>query len=99
MEPQTLAERNDYAKRFSPQDFLSMYYQTPGTPENSLFDFSIKNVHEIFSKLLLHERKGSSQDMIRVLDYGCGPTIGHTISAAGIPNVSEIILAEYTARN
>ena len=100
MEPQTLAERNDYQTRFNPQDYLSSFFVTPGTPENVIFDFSVNNVHKAFCKLISEEQKVSSQsDKIRVLDYGCGPTICHTISAAGIPNVSEIVLAEYTTRN
>ena len=99
MEPQTLAERNDFQTRFNPQDYLR-FFVAPGTPENVIFDFSIKHVHKAFCMLKSEEQKVSSQsDKIRVLDYGCGPTICHTISAAGIPNVSEIVLAEYTARN
>ena len=100
MEPQTLAERNDFQTRFNPQDYLSSYYATPGTPENAISDFSVKNVHKAFCRLISEEQKVSSQsDKIRVLDYGCGPSICYTISAAGIPNVSEIVLAEYTVRN
>ena len=92
MEPQTLAERNDYSGRFSPIKYLNECYKTPG-------DF-INSVHKVFARLFSKEPKASCQSQeIRVLDYGCGPTICHAISAAGIPEVSEIVLAEYTARN
>ena len=97
MEPQTQAEKNDFQTRFSPQDYLGTYFQTPGTPENALFDISMNNMHKAIGRLLSEEVKAS--DKVRVLDYGCGPVIANTISAAGIPNVSEIVLAEYTARN
>ena len=103
MEPRTLtlAERNDYQGRFSPIKYLNQYYKTPqaGTPESRLRDFAVDNVHKVFSRLFPQEQEASCQTKIRVLDYGCGPSIAYTISAAGIPNVSEIVLAEYTARN
>ena len=102
MEPQTLAERNDYQGRFSPIKFLDKRYKTPqaGTQESELRDFTVKNIHKFFSRLLTQEKKASYQsDKVRVLDYGCGPVLCTTMSAAGIPSVSEIVLAEYTTKS
>ena len=90
MDRQTLSEKNDYPERFDPQQYVSNLYKEPCAP----FD---KKLHEFFNS---DEQKALYQfDKIKVLDYGCGPVLCHIISAAGIPNVSEIVLAEYTARN
>ena len=100
LEPKTSAERNDYPGRFSPHQYLDQYYKTPGSPENRLRDFGVDNLHKVFSRLFPQEQEASCQsNKVRVLDYGCGPAVANTISAAGIPNVSEIVLAEYTTRN
>ena len=91
MDTGTISEKNNYPERFDPQNYLDAYYKLKpcGT-------FGTK-LHEFFNS---HEQKALNQsDKIRVLDYGCGPVLCHSISAAGIPNVSEIVLAEYTARN
>ena len=89
MDRQTLSEKNDYPERFDPQKYLDFYKKACGTLGTIL--------HEFFTS---DEQKASYQsDRKKVLDYGCGPVLSHIISAAGIPNVSEIVLAEYTARN
>ena len=95
------AEKNDFLRRFSPIKYLNQNYKTgPETPEKKTHDFAVVKIHEVFSKLFPQKQAASRQsDKIRVLDYGCGPSICQAISAAGIPNVSEIVLAEYTARN
>ena len=94
------AEKNDFLRRFSPIKYLNQNYKTPETPENKPHDFAVVKIHEVFSKLFPQKQAASRQsDKIRVLDYGCGPSICQAISAAGIPNVSEIVLAEYMARN
>ena len=101
MEAQILAERSTYAVRFSPQDYIHFSHKTPGTPENILRDFTMDLIHKVFSRLFPQDQKASQyqSEKVRVLDYGCGPSITCVISAAGIPSVSEIVLAEYTARN
>ena len=91
MDTGTISEKNNYPERFDPRNYLDAYYKLrPCGP------FGTK-LHEFFNSA---EQKDLYQsDKIKVLDYGCGPAICHSISAAGIPNVSEIVLAEYTARN
>lgn len=95
-----LAERNNYPDRFSPTKFLDMAYKTPGTSENIVHNFLLDNLHKACSGLFPKGQVTSCHsDGIKVVDYGCGPVVANVISAAGIPNVSQIVMAEYTARS
>ena len=91
-----LVERNNYKENFDPKLYLSTRYKTPGTPENAHRDTIIKTLHDTVQKIA----GGLAQkDKVSVLDYSCGPVICNIISAAGLPGVSEIVLAEYIEKS
>ena len=96
MATQNLVETDDYKRKFDPNTFLSLYYQTPETPENKLRDKIIDSLHTSIQKV---SSQLAQQDKLTVLDYGCGPVICNVISAAGLPQVSEIVMSEYTEQN
>ena len=50
-------------------------------------------MHEFFKATKFDTVKPG--ELLKVLDYGCGPVIAHIISAAGT-EATEIILAEFT---
>lgn len=87
-----------YKDKFEGNQYLSQYYNIPGTPQNYYRDVRLKLVHDMFKKLLPDEEVEGKDDF-RVLDYGSGPVIAYVISAAGKRKVSEIVLAEYTEKN
>ena len=87
-----LVESNNYKEKFDPKLYLSTRYRTPGTPENAHRDNIVKNLHNAVQKI---SGRLAQQDRITVLDYSCGPVICNVISAAGLPQVSEIVMAEY----
>ena len=60
-----------------------------------LRDFVIGKVHEFFQTTKF-DGTVKSGESLKVLDYGCGPALVHVISAAGISDATEIILAEFT---
>ena len=93
---QDILKKDAYPKRFDPFVYLNTRYGTPGAPDNERANFTLKNLHEAIK---LRSSHLSQQDNIRVLDYGCGPVVCNIISAAGLPGVSEIVLAEHTERN
>ena len=73
-----------YRERFDVAAFLSQYYSTVhGRIEHQLTFF-----HDSFKDL---------PNGVRVLEYGAGPTLMCTISAA--TKASEIVLAEYAEKN
>ena len=96
MSSQELVKKDNYPERFDPYMYLATRYRTPGAQDNERTNMTLKSLHEAIrsSSLLL-----TQQDNIRILDYGCGPVVCNIISAAGLPEVSEIVLAEYTERN
>ena len=71
----------DYPEKFEALEYLKRYY---GTPAGSYYT-SLELYHEAFKSL---------PTGLRILDYGCGPSIRGAISAAA--NASEIVLSDYT---
>ena len=71
----------DYHDKFQALEYLKRYY---GTPAGSYYT-SLGLYHEVFQSLPAG---------LRVLDYGCGPSIRGAISAA--TKASEIVLSDYT---
>ena len=71
----------DYHDKFQASEYLKRYY---GTPAGSYYT-SLRLYHEVFQSL---------PTGLRVLDYGSGPSIRGTISAA--TKASEIVLSDYT---
>jgi len=96
MSSKELVEKDNYEERFDPMEYIQSRYKTPGSLENRRSDMTIKFLHKAITTFssTLKQDKG-----VKVLEYGCGPVICNVISAAGIPQVSEIVLAEYTAKN
>ena len=69
-----------------------IYLETRYKQQNgykSMTDFALVNVHKFFAQKHLT----STGVPLKVLDYGCGPALAYTISAAGVN--AEIVLAEY----
>ena len=79
---------NDYHNNFSPLRYLEGGYTTPG--EVFLHDFALQQLSVFFSR-------EKFDPTCKVLDYGCGPAIANSISAAGV--AKELVLAEYTEKN
>ncbi len=86
---------DSYEDKFEPEEYLTQYYNEPGTPQNYYRDVRLKLVHEIFETV---PREGGKNGF-KILDYGSGPVIAHAISSAGNERVSEIVLAEFTEKN
>ena len=96
MSSQSLVKKDNYPERFDPVVYLTSRYKTPRALDNERANLLMKSLHEAIK---LRSSYLSQLDNIRVLDYGCGPVVCNIISAAGLPGVSEIVLAEYTERN
>ena len=82
-----------YQRRFIPRAYLNADYKHPG--QSQMRDFALHNIHEFFktkSTSILSDKP----QYLKVLDYGCGPVIAHSISAAGIGSAVEIVLADFT---
>ena len=71
----------DYHRKFQVSEYFNRYYAKPAGPLYT----SLRLYHEVFQSLPAG---------LRVLDYGSGPTIRTTISAA--TKASEIVLSDYT---
>ena len=78
--------RDKYEEEFKPLAFFSKCYSAKSTADIS---FSVK-----FRLQCLHETFLAAPACFKVLDYGTGPVILSTISAAA--KASEIVLADYT---
>ena len=72
-----------------PIDYVNSRFKRPGTI--GYFDFVLLSLNKYSS-----QRLKDCTDL-KVLDYGCGATMIHTISLT--PKASEIVLAEYTEPN
>ena len=70
----------DYHRKFQASEYFNRYYAKPAGPLYT----SLRLYHEVFQSLPAG---------LRVLDYGSGPTIRTTISAA--TKASEIVLSDY----
>ncbi len=76
---------------YDPQEYLAERYSPSSRYRKEFFDFPVQRTHE-----LLKDLPHNLADMT-VLDYGCGPTPIHTVSAAVL--ASEIVFAEYDENN
>ena len=83
---------DDY-KHFGPEEYIQEYFQRPGEAQNTYADFLLKNLARFYTSKVFD----AAQNSLKILDYGCGPSIGLSISAA--PKASELILAEYAEQN
>ncbi len=88
-------EERQYQQNFNPRVFLQQRFRTPGTHINRFRDMRLELIHQFFNSLSLDK----SAHSLKVLDYGSGPVVAFVLSAAGMKSVSEIVLAEYTAKN
>ena len=84
-------EKNDY-DAFDASDYVLKHFRTPAA-DDSFGDFMM----ECLARFYTGTMSGVASNSLKVLDYGCGPSIGLSISAA--PKASEIILAEYSPGN
>lgn len=78
---------NDFSQ-FDPEDYLQNCFQYPGRS-----DFVLKCLAKFFSST----PSSAMPNNLKVLDYGCGPSIGCSISTAS--KAREIILADFAANN
>ena len=65
----------------------------PPSPENNLAGFVMKCLARFYTWTL----SSVAPNSLKILDYGCGPSLGLSISAA--LKASEIILADYSPGN
>ena len=80
-----IVDLQDYKQEFRPSVFLSKYYNATSRSDVSIF---LKHKLQCF-----HESFQTVPDGVKVLDYGAGPSVALTISAA--TKASEIVLADY----
>ena len=79
-------EGQDYNKRFDPLCYIRDYM-----PDYTVaYNESLKMLHDVFSSY----QEGAG---LKVLDYGCGPTVFH--QAGAVPYADQIVFADYTAQN
>ena len=67
----------------------------PKSVYNVIKEFALEQVHRFYTENRFMI-SSTSDSTLKVLDYGCGPVLAYTISAAGLLNV-EIVLAEYSS--
>ena len=84
---------SDFQKSFDPLQYTLRYFGTP-PPKNKLRTLCLKTLHNFFNKVI-----SDLQHEVRVLDYGCGPVVAYSISAAGNERVSEIVFSDYALPN
>ena len=82
-------EKNAY-DTFNAEKWVKKYFPVPGEPTDSTYaDFLMKCLARHFTT----EMSKVAPNTLKILDYGCGPSIGLSISAAA--KASEIVLADY----
>ena len=83
----------DY-KNFNTEDFIKNNFPLLYTQDTHIFsDFLLKCLVRHYNTIM----SSAAQDSLKILDYGCGPSIPYSISAA--PKASEIVLADYAQPN
>lgn len=75
----------DFKTQFVTEDYIANRFHTPGDSE--ICDFLLKQLNDFVSSSKL------TPNSMRVLDYGCGPSMVYEIGIA--PIASEIVLAEF----
>ena len=73
---------------FDPEPYVEKYFLKSGGKQSHKF---------LLKCLARHFTSRAGDDSLRILDYGCGPSLPFSISAA--PKASEIILADYAEPN
>jgi hypothetical protein len=73
---------------FDAEDYIKRVFGT-GTALTPRSKFLLKHLETFFSS--------SNTRSLKVLDYGCGPSLAYSISA--VPKASEIVLADYSKPN
>ena len=68
---------------------VSVYLDFFCNEEAEVHDFLLQNLHKFFS--------AADRDDLKVLDFGCGPTLANHISASS--KAMEIVLAEHAKPN
>ena len=79
------------SEEVDPTFYLKLGF-TPQGPYHALKEFPLVHLHRFFAQKRFTSNEG---ELLRVLDYGCGPVVAYDISAAGLN--AEIVLAEYRA--
>ena len=77
---------------FDASDYVLKHFKTPAA-DNTYANFMMKCLARFYTGTM----SGVAANSLKVLDYGCGPSIALSISAA--PKASEIILADYSPGN
>ena len=80
---------------FDAEKYVQTYFQSPEKTDGKigLAEFLMKHLARFYTGTM----SGVAPNSLKVLDYGCGPSIAYSISAA--PKASEIILADYSSGN
>ena len=91
------SQENDYTAYNDPAGYIKeMFNDLPETAEDS--DTTHHSISKFLLKCLAKFFDGLESDSsLKIVDYGCGPTIAYSISAA--PKASEIVLADYNKSN
>ena len=76
-----------FDKKWKPEKYLEQYYQTKSIAEDELHIFNY----------MLSFLKSTNTKFDKVLEFGCGPTIHHTIPLATYAN--EIHMSDYMTSN
>ena len=83
-----IVSMQNYKEEFDPSVYLTRYEATSSSELAPLVKYTLQCYHEAFETL---------SKSLKVLDYGAGPVIANTITAA--TKSSEIVLAEYSEHN
>ena len=95
------AKDGDYRSFDDPEGYIKgMFSDSPQDTESTkLSDSYQQAIPRFLMKCLAEYFKGleRSDSSLKILDYGCGPTVAYSISASS--KASEIVLAEYNQLN
>ena len=90
------SQENDYTAFDNPALYIKIVFNDPlEAAENSVYTHSTSFLLKCLAKF--YEGLERSDNSLKILDYGCGPSLPYSISAAS--KASEIVLADYNKWN
>lgn len=79
---------------FNTKDFINLNFPLVSTQDTSIFsDFLLKCLVRHYNTIM----SNSARDSLKILEYGCGPSVPYSITAA--PKASGIVLADFAQSN